>query len=70
MSFSEMKVIPDYSMEEPFYKENVKWTTRHNWELEDKSKRRDYVEIHDVTLRDGDQTPGACLLYTSDAADE
>jgi len=62
MSFSEMKVIPDYIMEEPFYKENVKWTTRHNWELEDKTKRRDYIEIHDVTLRDGDQTPGAVFL--------
>ncbi|MGI6277039.1 MAG: LeuA family protein, partial [Brevefilum fermentans] len=54
--------IPDYELKEPFYIEDIKWTSKHNWDLEDKSKRRDYIEIHDVTLRDGDQTPGSVFL--------
>jgi len=62
MKFSEMKSIPDYELREPFYKEDMKWSSRHNWELEDKSKRREHVIIHDVTLRDGDQTPGTAFL--------
>jgi isopropylmalate/homocitrate/citramalate synthase len=62
MKFSKMKEIPDYELKEPFYKENIKWSCRHNWELEDKSKRREHVIIHDVTLRDGDQTPGTAFL--------
>ena len=59
MVFSKMNIIPDYDLIPPFYVENIKWTSRHNWELEDKSKRQDEVEFHDVTLRDGDQTPGS-----------
>lgn len=62
MKFSEMLSIPDYELKEPFYIEDIKWTSKHNWDLEDKSKRRDYIEIHDVTLRDGDQTPGSVFL--------
>lgn len=58
--FSEWEEIPDYDMVEPFYKEGVKWTTRHNFELE--KKHIDKVIIHDVTLRDGDQTPGTAFL--------
>lgn len=58
--FSEMKEIPDYDLTEPFYKADVKWTTRHNFELE--KKHIDKVVIHDVTLRDGDQTPGSVFL--------
>lgn len=44
----------------PFYKADVKWTSRHNFELE--KKHIDKVTIHDVTLRDGDQTPGSVFL--------
>ena len=33
---SEMEIVPDYDLREPFYKEGVKWTTRHNFELEKK----------------------------------
>lgn len=58
--FSEMAEVPDYDLVEPFYKEGVKWTTRHNFELE--KKHIDKVTIHDVTLRDGDQTPGSVFL--------
>ncbi len=58
--FSEMKEIPDFYLGEPFYKEGAKWTTRHNFELE--KKHIDNVIIHDVTLRDGDQTPGSVFL--------
>lgn len=57
---SDLIEIPDYDMCEPFYAENIKWTTRHNFELE--NKHIDKVTIHDVTLRDGDQTPGSVFL--------
>lgn len=58
--FSDMAEIPDYDLGEPFYHAGVKWTTRHNFELE--SRHVDQVIIHDVTLRDGDQTPGSVFL--------
>ncbi len=58
--FSEFTEIPDYYLGEPFYASDVKWTTRHNFELE--KKHIDNVVIHDVTLRDGDQTPGSVFL--------
>ena len=58
--FSQMPEVPDFDLSEPFYKEGVKWTTRHNFELE--KKHVDKVVIHDVTLRDGDQTPGSVFL--------
>lgn len=58
--FSDMAEVPDYDLVEPFYKEGVKWTSRHNFELE--KKHIDKVVIHDVTLRDGDQTPGSVFL--------
>ena len=32
--FSQWPEVPDYDMGEPFYQEGVKWTTRHNFELE------------------------------------
>lgn len=57
---SELEEVPDYFMGEPFYKENEKWTTRFNFEFE--KKHIDKVIIHDVTLRDGDQTPGSVFL--------
>lgn len=60
MRFSEMTEIKDYDMCEPFYKEDIKWTSRHNFELE--KQHLDSVIIHDVTLRDGDQTPGSAFL--------
>ena len=62
MDLLEMNQLPDYPLEAPFYVENTVWTSRHNFDLEDKSKRREHVTIHDVTLRDGDQTPGVVLL--------
>ena len=34
--FSQWPEVPDYDMGEPFYQEGVKWTTRHNFELEKK----------------------------------
>lgn len=34
--FSQWTEVPDYDMGEPFYQEGVKWTTRHNFELEKK----------------------------------
>ena len=58
--FSQWPEVPDYDMGEPFYQEGVKWTTRHNFELE--KKHIDHVVLHDVTLRDGDQTPGSVFL--------
>ena len=58
--FSDMAEVPDYDLVEPFYKEGVKWTSRHNFELE--KKHIDKVVIHDVTLRDGEQTPGSVFL--------
>lgn len=57
---SQMSEIPDYDLAEPFYREGAKWTTRHNFELE--KCHIDSVVIHDVTLRDGDQTPGSVFL--------
>ena len=60
LPFSQWTEVPDYDMGEPFYQEGVKWTTRHNFELE--KKHIDHVVLHDVTLRDGDQTPGSVFL--------
>lgn len=57
---SDMPEIPDYALEEPYYAEGVKWTARHNFELEKTHVAR--VVLHDVTLRDGDQTPGSVFL--------
>ena len=55
--------MPDFPLEEPYYKDNgLLWTSKYNFEFEDKSKRKEKVIIHDVTLRDGDQTPGVVLL--------
>jgi isopropylmalate/homocitrate/citramalate synthase len=62
INYLEMKEIPDFPLEEPYYADNVKWTSKFNFDFEDKSVKPDYVEIHDVTLRDGDQTPGVVLL--------
>lgn len=50
--------IPDYYLGEPFYRQGQLWTSMHNFQLEDKSKRPASIQIHDVTLRDGEQTPG------------
>lgn len=57
---SEMEEFPTFDLKEPFYKENVKWTSCHNFNLE--KKHIDHAVIHDVTLRDGDQTPGSVFL--------
>ena len=62
MDLLKMQQIPDYPLEAPYYVPNKLWTSLHNFELEDKSKRREKVTIYDVTLRDGDQTPGVVLL--------
>lgn len=62
MSLLDQNQFPDYPLEKPYYEENHLWTSMYNWEFEDKSKRKDFVTIHDVTLRDGDQTPGVVML--------
>lgn len=62
MDILENAPMPDFPLEEPYYRENALWTSMYNWMFEDKSKRREHVTIHDVTLRDGDQTPGVVLL--------
>ena len=62
MNYLELQEFPDFPLQEPYYKDNEKWTSMFNFEFEDKSLKPEYVEIHDVTLRDGDQTPGVVLL--------
>ena len=62
MNYLEKKEIPDFPLEEPYYADNVKWTSKFNFDFEDKALKPEYVQIHDVTLRDGDQTPGVVLL--------
>lgn len=61
MNHLEMKEIPDYELKEPFYS-SEKWTSMFNFEFEDKTCKPEHITIHDVTLRDGDQTPGVVLL--------
>lgn len=55
-----MREIKDYELAPPFYVEDVLWTSPYNFEFS--AGQPDKVEIHDVTLRDGDQTPGVVLL--------
>ena len=62
MDLDHVVEMPDFPLEAPYYEEGHLWTSKYNFEFEDKSKRRDYVTIHDVTLRDGDQTPGVVML--------
>ena len=62
MNYLKNSTFPDFPLEEPFYRENVKWTSRFNFDFEDKNLKPKSIEIHDVTLRDGDQTPGVVLL--------
>lgn len=57
---SEFSDVPDFDLAEPFYAPDIKWTSRHNFELE--KHHIDSVILHDVTLRDGDQTPGSVFL--------
>jgi isopropylmalate/homocitrate/citramalate synthase len=55
--------IPDYKVEgEPCYKKGYFWVSPHNYELVDTSNDPDFVGIHDVTLRDGEQLPGVTFL--------
>lgn len=44
----------------PYYQKNRLWVSPMNYlpETYDMSEVQDYVQIHDVTLRDGEQTPG------------
>lgn len=62
MSIKESNKSLEYSLEAPYYIPDVKWTSRYNYEFEDKSKKPAHVDIYDVTLRDGDQTPGVVFL--------
>lgn len=62
MTEKKKNVNMDYALQEPYYVEDIKWTSRYNFEFEDKSKKPNYVQIYDVTLRDGDQTPGVVFL--------
>ena len=49
-----------------YYKENAWWVSPYNYEPEvrEKMKIPDRVELHDATLRDGEQTPG--VVFTVD----
>lgn len=50
-------------MVEPFFRENQWWVSPYNEAAEVKAGRRlpPRVEIHDATLRDGEQTPGVVM---------
>jgi isopropylmalate/homocitrate/citramalate synthase len=55
--------IPDYKVDgEPCYKKGYFWVSPHNYELVDTANDPDFVGIHDVTLRDGEQLPGVTFL--------
>lgn len=55
--------IPDYPIQgESFYKKGCFWVSEHNKKLVDCSSDPEFVGIHDVTLRDGEQTPGVTFL--------
>lgn len=55
--------IPDYPVHgEKFYKQGNFWVSPHNFELVDNKNNPEFVSIHDVTLRDGEQTPGVTFL--------
>jgi methanogen homocitrate synthase len=56
-----------YSLEDvPFYEQDKYWVSPMNFmpDAVDKSLMQDKVIVHDVTLRDGEQTPG--VAYTTD----
>lgn len=55
--------IPDYPVQGmDFYKEGQYWVSMHNKELVDSTGDPAFVGIHDVTLRDGEQSPGVTFL--------
>lgn len=56
--------IPDYPLEEPFYKKGYYYVSTHNFTMVDNSNNPPFIAIHDVTLRDGEQTPG--VTFTED----
>lgn len=53
-------------MKERYYKENAWWVSPFNEkaEVQNLSQPKKYIEIHDATLRDGEQTPG--VVFTKD----
>ena len=55
-----MSEIKDYALKAPYYIEDKVWTSPYNFEFSKQFPQQ--VTIHDVTLRDGDQTPGVVLL--------
>ena len=62
MNMFDQKEFPDFPLNQPYYDPETKWTSSYNYEFEDKKRKPAHVIIHDVTLRDGDQTPGVVLL--------
>lgn len=57
--------IPDYPLEgTDWYKKGYYFVSPHNIGLTDLGNAPDFVAIHDVTLRDGEQTPG--VTFTED----
>lgn len=55
--------IPDYPVRGmDFYRENQYWVSMHNKGLVDTSGDPEFIGIHDVTLRDGEQSPGVTFL--------
>ena len=55
-----MGEIKDYELKAPYFVENKLWTSPSNFEFS--RPLPEMVTIHDVTLRDGDQTPGVVFL--------
>lgn len=55
-----MSEIKDYELKAPYYIPDKLWTSPFNFDFA--ASQPESVEIHDVTLRDGDQTPGVVFL--------
>jgi hypothetical protein len=58
-----IKSIPEYPLEGmPYYKRAQYWVALTNFSQEVKQGIPERIVIHDVTLRDGEQTPGVTFL--------
>lgn len=58
-----MEKMPEYQLEGmPYYKKDHYWVTPTNFSEESKKGLPESLIIHDVTLRDGEQTPGVTFL--------
>lgn len=51
--------IPDYELKAPYYIAGERWTSMHNFIADEGNPNKpDSIQLYDVTLRDGEQTPG------------